>query len=50
MKKIHFFESVPEPKVWEKMVRTINGKTVSQTSWVLCEKLNVDSPKELIIC
>jgi len=40
MRKIHFFESIPEPKVWEKMVQTINGKTVSQTSWVISEKLN----------
>lgn len=48
MRKIHFFESVPEPKVWEKMVETINGKTISKTPWVLSETLNGDSQK--IVC
>jgi len=45
MRKIHFFGSVPEPKVWEKMVETKNGKTLSQTCWVISEKLNGDSQK-----
>lgn len=45
MRKIYFFESVPEPKVWEKMVQTINGKAVSQTCWVISKKLNGDSQK-----
>lgn len=42
VRKIYFFDTDP-PQAWEKIIETKNGKTVSQTPWVLSEKLNGDS-------
>ncbi len=43
MKKVYFYQSTPEPQVWERMVENVNGETVFQTPWKICEKLNGDS-------
>ena len=45
MRKIYFYESCPETKVWEKMVENINGKIMSETPWKICEKINNNSQK-----
>ena len=40
MKKIYFYESNPEPKVWERMIENVDGVVVLQTPWKICENLN----------
>ena len=47
MRKIYFYESGPETKVWEKMIENVNGKTTSETPWEICEKLN-NNPQKIM--
>ncbi|AJW71088.1 hypothetical protein NADRNF5_1403 [Nitrosopumilus adriaticus] len=35
MKKIYFYESNPEPQVWEKIIDNVEGKTQYETPWKL---------------
>ena len=38
VKKVYFFESGPEPKVWEKLTTTVGGKILAETTWEPCKK------------
>lgn len=40
MKKVYFYESNPEPKVWEKIVEEVDGEMVFQTPWKICDNMN----------
>ncbi|AJW71288.1 hypothetical protein NADRNF5_1607 [Nitrosopumilus adriaticus] len=37
VKKVYFFESNPEPRVWEKLVEKIDDEYVSDSPWELHE-------------
>ena len=39
MKKVYFFESGEEPKVWEKLTESVNGKILAETTWEPCKRL-----------
>ena len=47
MKKVYFFESGDQPKVWEKMTESVNGKILVETTWNQSKKLNGESQKVL---
>ena len=43
MQKIYYFESDPEPKVWEKMIENKNGKITYETPWMISDGFNGNS-------
>jgi len=47
MRKIYFYESSPDTKVWEKMIENVNGKIMSETPWKICERLDNNSQKTM---
>lgn len=45
MRKIYFYESNPEHKVWEKTTENVEGKIISETPWKICERQNGDTQR-----
>lgn len=33
MRKVYFYESKPEPQVWEKTIENVEGMTTYETPW-----------------
>ncbi|WP_146195957.1 hypothetical protein [Nitrosopumilus zosterae] len=40
MRKIYFYESNPESKIWEKTIENVEGKIIAETPWRICETQN----------
>ena len=47
MKKIYFFESNPEPKIWEKIIDNVEGEIIHDIPWKISERRIDDSQKNM---
>ena len=42
MKKVYYYESNPEPKIWERIVENVDGELKVQTPWRVSERFDAN--------